>query len=409
MRMDRLVDVVVWIFIFLMGLVAAYVCFGILNSQASGQYQGYSLGGAIVGAVVSWSVMLSVYQQLRGTSDEVQELRNRAEELQHKLIRGAPRPKGYDTEVDEKQRIVLARPSDWEPKGGMIFALEEPDEKMKPTDNIAAAFQCYVVPIEKNSGMKAETFYANKVKEFQDAPHLLASFSQEVVQLGGEPAPVNSLKIIAHQFVRVQIIKHKETGRTERKWVIIRRDEFVGQIDFLNPWRVPAGAPAKVTLVGHGFGKGAVVYVNGKQRTGEFVDSHHVAVMLTKEDVANPGVVSIELQNPETAKLRSNAVSLMVTEPDSKAGGPPAPAAAPPSPAVPATAEPAAAEPSPATDATDGALERIVFQEISRMLVFCYHENLGRIFFFEFVDDVNDFKQSSEIFNRILVSARFLE
>ena len=75
MRSEKIFDLVVWLFIASVGLVAAYVCFGILNSQASGRYQQYSVGGAIAGALISWSVLTSVYLQLRGSSNELQDLR----------------------------------------------------------------------------------------------------------------------------------------------------------------------------------------------------------------------------------------------------------------------------------------------------------------------------------------------
>ena len=146
---ERFFDAVVWFFIAAVGLVAAYVCFGILNSEVSGRFQEYSVGGAIAGAVVSWAVLTSVYLQLRGSSNELQELRNRSNELQSKLIRGAPRPQGFETEVDERQRIVLARPKDWQPKGGTMFDLQLPDETMKSGDTFPAAFRCFFVPIEK--------------------------------------------------------------------------------------------------------------------------------------------------------------------------------------------------------------------------------------------------------------------
>src|ERR1700693_5805249 len=100
MRSEKILHLVVWLLIAAVGLGAAYHCFGILSSQAGGRYQQYSVGGAIAGAVISWSVLLSVYLQVRGSSDELRDLRRRSEECQSKLIRGAPRPQGFDTEVD---------------------------------------------------------------------------------------------------------------------------------------------------------------------------------------------------------------------------------------------------------------------------------------------------------------------
>ena len=155
-KVKRVIDIVVWLFISAVGLVTAYVCFGLLSSQASGKFQQYSVGGAIAGAIVSWAVFTSVYLQIRGSSRELQELRDRTNELQNKLIRSAPRPQGFDTEVDERQRIVLARPKERQPKGGTIFELELSDEGMKSGDAFAATFRRYFLPITKDTPPVAE-------------------------------------------------------------------------------------------------------------------------------------------------------------------------------------------------------------------------------------------------------------
>ena len=156
MKSDKVFDIVIWLLIVAAGLGAAYVCFGVLKSTAQGQFQSYSVGGAIAGALVSWGVLTSVYLQLRGSSNELRELRNRTEELQNKVIRGAPRPLGFEIEVDERQRIVLARPKEWRPKGGTIFFLEQRDaaqadeqksDKPKSGDVFPASFLCYFEPI----------------------------------------------------------------------------------------------------------------------------------------------------------------------------------------------------------------------------------------------------------------------
>ena len=129
MRSEKFFDLMVLVFIAAAGLATAYVCFGVLSSQANGRFEQYSLGGAITGALVSWSFLTTIYLKVRKSGDELETLRKANQELQGKLIRGAPRPEGFDIEVDERQRIVLARPKDWEPKGGIIFQLELPEKK----------------------------------------------------------------------------------------------------------------------------------------------------------------------------------------------------------------------------------------------------------------------------------------
>src|SRR4051812_26090290 len=110
-------------------LITAYLTFGILQSQATTQNTVYSLGGAIAGALVSFSIFFVAYRQLITSSGEEEKLRDRIQELQQKLIRGAPRPKSFEIEVDERLRLVLARPGNWEPKGGTIFDFEQRQDK----------------------------------------------------------------------------------------------------------------------------------------------------------------------------------------------------------------------------------------------------------------------------------------
>ena len=132
---ERTFDVVVWTLIAVFGLVTAYVTFGILSSQASTEVQGYSVEGALAGFVVSAGVLTSIYLQVRKSSNEVEALHRRILELQNKLLRGAPRPLAFETEVSERQRIVLARPEKWRPSGGIIFDYQLPLEALKEEDD----------------------------------------------------------------------------------------------------------------------------------------------------------------------------------------------------------------------------------------------------------------------------------
>ena len=146
-----------------------------------------------------------------------------------------------------------------------------------------------------------------------------------------------------------------------------------------------------------------------------------VEVTLAPEDVANPGTLELAIENPETSGKQSNAVWLKVAE---AVQGEQAPAEIPPgdaakqSPPATAAAEnskevkpPAAGKGKKAGAATEGAKpeEPIeVYLEIVSMTVICYQAALEKIFFFEFWDDSKDFLESSDEFNRILASTRFL-
>lgn len=200
MDKNKLFDLIVVLFIVAAGLGTAYVTFGILQSSAEGSIQQYKVGGAIAGALISWSMLASLYLQIRKSSGEVEELRERNQELQQKLIRGAPRPSGFDTEVAEQQRIVLARPKDWVRRGGIIFDYEQPGAELIGGDIFSARFTSSFIPVteeHKDRDRYYKAFPATIDRAF------IASYTPEVVYLGGEPNGIKSLKFICRQYARV--------------------------------------------------------------------------------------------------------------------------------------------------------------------------------------------------------------
>ena len=455
MKAEKILDLVVWLFIAAFGLVAAYVCFGILKSESSGRFQQYSLGGAIAGAIISWGVLTSVYLQLRGSSNELEKLQNRTQELQNKLIRGAPRPLGFDTEVDERQRIVLARPTAWQPKGGTIFELEAPEATGKSEDTFPATFRCFFVPIENGKTPARDEFYDESLKEITSIPRYMESYTHEIVQIGGELAGVESLKLIIHQFTRVLIKRSRKPERVERAWSIITKEEFAGRIHSITPAFLHMRQPVTLDIFGSGFRKGAVGYVDSLKRETEVIDDWHARLTLENDDVAFARNLDISLENPNTGGLRTNICMVNVAEAAAMA-----PASdwapitnvlpqlkneeidsseshlenskPPKQPEVDTLPQPIPSEPSNSQQSKppepippesksnpDGAVvsdtligevtEQTIYQRILRMRVICYHEALGKIYYFDFLDDVGDFKESSAVFNRILASTRFLD
>ena len=418
MKNDRIVDLIIWLVIAIVGLVAAYLCFGILDSQASGKYQGYSVGGAIAGAIVSWSVLTSVYLQVRKSSNELEEYKKRVDELQSKLIRGAPRPDGFDTEVSERDRLVLARPKIWQPKGGTIFDLVLPESAMKPGDAFPAAFRCYYLPIvsEARKGankngpavLSREDWYALELKQIREAAAFVSSFSYEMIRVGGEPAGVESLKLIARQCVRLMRKRSDWTRQYEWQWLLISRDDYAGRIRFAAPVVLTVGRPQVVTLYGQGFRQGAVCRVGGVARQTELTADGRLHVHLVDDDVRTAKILQLVVENADTKGVHSNEWTLAVETTTGSgqvapAGIPPAFFAAGPPPVAPAPG-PAAA---PAKVVPEE--EKILYQEIVRMRVICYHPTLDRVYFFDFMDNLDDFQESSEVFNRILATTRFID
>jgi hypothetical protein len=406
-RAERIFDLVIWVLIASAGIVAAYVCFGILRSEATGRLREYSVGGAIAGALVSWGVLTSVYLQLKGSSDELRGLRHRARELEQKLIRGAPRPQGFETEVDERQRVVLARPKDWQPKGGTILELEARSETMRPEDTFAAYFRFFFVPLDRSTSSAAE-YYEKELKALREAAAYWHGFSHEMVRLGGDLSGVESLKLIIRQFVRTELKTSPETGQVEREWNVVSREEATGRITYVEPPALEVGRPQELRIVGFGMRHGAVCYLNGERHQLRLVGEGEALVALTAEEVAHTRPLEVAVENPETGGLRSNSVIVLVApagggrESADELGVEVAVEAARP-------LEAAVAEHENPSTSLSGAPERVVIQEVARMRVVCYHEALERVYYFDFWDDVADFRDSSGVFNRVLASTRFLD
>lgn len=441
MKIEGGSDIVVLILIFFAGLLSAWVCFGVLSSTASGEFQSYSVGGAIAGAVVSWAILTSVFLQLRGSSTELRELRQHAEELQRKVIRGAPRPPGFDTELDERQRIVLARPKEWQPKYGTIFQFEEKvdlEVKKDDADVFPATFQCTFYPIEEDTegseeGAKQakesektrrEKFYEGELGRLKEQSQFILSSTYEMVRLGAEASEIECLKVIAQQCARIRIGPMRETGRMGITWTIINREQFTGWILEAWPRVVHTGPGQKLTLKGYSFRDGMVAYVNNEKREtqvmwpkpipgqGQIFESEFAEVTLKASDVARACVLEIQVENKDTRGLRSNTFGVSVVErPEGEAARPAIQeggSGAAESGANSANQE-AEENGKPGVGGKTAPKERFVWEQIIRMRVVCYHDALGKIFYFDFLDDLKDFKESSAVFNRILASTRFLD
>ena len=101
----------------------AYVLFGILESSASADLRQWKLGGAFAGfaftASLLASTVLQVYREMR--RDKEEDYVKQIQELQSKLIRGAPQPPGFTIDVDERHKLVFARPVGWRHRSGVLY------------------------------------------------------------------------------------------------------------------------------------------------------------------------------------------------------------------------------------------------------------------------------------------------
>jgi len=382
--------------IFAFGLVAAYVCFGLLESQASVNGP-YAAGGAFAGAVISWGVLTSVYLQVSKSTDELDALRARAEELQQKLIRGSPRPTGFEVEVNEHQRLVLAIPADWEPRGGTIFEFQSPSSALDP---FPARFRAYYSPIvidEKGilTSEQRQMNYYERLRSSARSEQYATAHSTEIVHLGDPLGGVKSLRFASQEFARVWRARDALTGREEWQFSPVSRRDF------------------------H-------IHVQTK------IDQAIQEVLSHQPDAGERARVTRELREPTTERFTaqlergaldpgaglSEAITTYLRD-EVGLGAEGAPSEGDQEETLAAASAKRGARPDRLSEAAlatrevKGAPEPSLVGDvevvpIGRVMVVCYHEDLGSIYYFEVMDNASDYTTSSELFNRILSSVRFL-
>lgn len=220
---NRTWDLVAVVVLALVGLVTAYVTFGLLASTASASTQQYSVGGAIAGALITVSLLANVYLQIRKSTGELEALRQRNEELQQKLIRGAPRPPSFATHVDERQRIVLATPSIWGPRGGVIFDFELRAEEMEASDMVPSLFRVWHSPADPK--VDAASYYEHRMKVARESDANI-SLTSEYIYLGGDQGGIKSLKIITHMYASSTKSIDNLSGKTSYEWYTISKSHY---------------------------------------------------------------------------------------------------------------------------------------------------------------------------------------
>lgn len=241
-RFDTILEnnAVVTVLFALVGLLVAGVTFGILNSQAAGQFHGYQLGGALAGFAVTFLLLTTFYKQVTKSSNEPEKLREQIEAnqqkyreqievLQQKLLRGSPRPPGFEVEISEQQKIVLARPEGWQKRGGVMFDFQL--VSIEDDDNYPAHFTGSYVPItETYKSLGMEEFYRIFVENIRK--NKLNSYLRgEYTSIGGEShRGVKSIRVIASQYMRLEFYKNPYGGKPRMEPFQIPEDEYKANI-----------------------------------------------------------------------------------------------------------------------------------------------------------------------------------
>jgi hypothetical protein len=357
---NKAFDATVIVVLALLALAVAYVCFEVLNSQADGESYGFVLQGAIAAWVVSFTLFTSVYLQFRKSDDK--ELHERIEELQQKLIRGAPHPSGFETEVAERERIVLARPHEWKHGAGIVFYFQLPPEEGHDQYELTPEFRCTYAPISENLGPNKLRFRNvlkspnNKAiaqdprkqfyKSYQETlekrkrQSVYESYSCEYIHVGEDAGFVPSLKVVTHEYAAITARKPDPLTGSKRtpKWTKVTREQYES-LPKARSETADAPAPSEAARA-RARGGGAVRVAGSNGQTETAVEGE---IVRPEVDTADP-----------TTDLPPR-------------GG-----------------------------------------RVLHVMIICYHADLKKVFYFEFWDKPDTFVESSAKFNQIMDSVRFL-
>ena len=375
-------DLVPWICIFLGGLIAAVVCFTILDSTAETE-RGIPLTGGIVGALVAWSALANLYLQLRRSNRTWESLQNLNEQLQTKLIRSSPRPVGYEREIDERNGLVLARPETWEPRGGLLFSFSAP--KSSATDVFSAELQVTQFPMA--SDRMSEDFYTD-IRRFvtQLVDDLGGVQVEETIFVGGGDRPsVRSAKFTVQTYAEVRMLRASVPGEVPHTWNYISRNRVH---ELVSPFIELALAKAGISSPGAQYlEQFARIRRDAKLTMDAVIDAWrvdpHGGLAATVDDVISRVLSSNREQLPWLPR----------DTPHDPTGG----------------RQDAAAGVHDLTDEGEGDREESNVVPVTRMFVATHYPNLHRAFLFDFVDNVGDFPASTALFNDVIGSVRFLE
>ena len=362
----------------LLGGGAAYVCFGLLDSAANVE-SGYSISGAIVGLLLSWSALGSLYMNLRRDSREFGELVRDNRELSRKLLRSAPRR--FELEVDDHQRVVLARPREWERGGGTIFDYQTGLEHMVEEDVFPARFSLVYEPVLDD--VTPDQFYQRVRGSYDDyLTEMGASYSSETIQVGGTDG-VRAIKFSAQAYARVALPREDRVGPMG-EWRYVNRSEFRQQVGYFidraisrRTKHIPKDLEAMARLAR--LKEDLVPFVERALEKWEVDPTKGLAALVDELVGEHAPQLFAAAEEPEEAE-------------EPAPGWPVGSAAS-------SSAGQAVQElrPAPADDGAEPEEDGLaglpdVITPVGRMIVVCYHPDLRKVYTFNFVDNQSDWR-----------------
>ena len=221
---------VVVVTITIMSLCVAVVTFGVLDSSGSSDDGVTTIGGAIVGFSVAFVGLGALFRSLQQADhgNEVRRLEQEVQVLSGKLIRGAPRPLGYSVELLERHRLVLARPTSYVSKGGVILDIQEPDvrDRAAPVQVLdAVPARLFVNYIPAPPGVCTDRYYREYVEHTKDN-HVYDVMGVERTIIGSDQETCDALRVTTRRRARVTMRVDAISGRLQRTIEPIARSEW---------------------------------------------------------------------------------------------------------------------------------------------------------------------------------------
>lgn len=234
-RMREGFSLVVVLSIAAASLLVASVTFGVLESSGQVADSTRSLGGAVVGFLASFSIISLTYSRLlrlqstainRGLQDRNSTLSRQVEELSQQLIRGAERPSGYDIEVLDQHRIVMARPREYTSRGGVIVDLEQPDDPGAEDGTIdLVPARLFVKYIPAPEGTTVAQYYRDYAERAGNSA-LVEMMACERTVVGADMRAVPSLRVTSQGVMAVTVKRDPTTKTVKRHTRLIPRSSW---------------------------------------------------------------------------------------------------------------------------------------------------------------------------------------
>lgn len=395
LNFGRFDELITTLSIGLIGLLTAIVCFGFLRSQANVDFRG-SFSGAIAGFLASTFLLGRLLRQLKASStdlekfytlnsQELRELREKNQELQQKLIRGAPHPEKFEVEVDERQKLVVARPTDWEPGGGVLFQFQYPPEQLNEDDLFPARVDVSFNPITNRTSDRDKYYETIRANFESGIGQGSGPYRAEFIHIGGQPGGLKSLRVLAQAYARISVRPDPVTGTRKLQESYVTKDEFDAYLynsinEFLN--RETQATSNAALRANDALAKKVAPIVEDLLERGQLRDMRE----------------ALELVHKEVIKRQSE---------DAGARSADSPQASPDPTGVTTEVRQGVAQVASQTTSAN-AREEVQVLPVGRVVVICHHSILGKIYFFEFADNAADYEASSEIFDHIVRSIRFL-